>query len=246
MENLKINADQVLDKDGNIQSYPIGAVIISVNSTIPDGWLLCDGSVYNISSYPSLGAHLGATYGGNGSTTFAVPPIVVNVTNNPNPRIVTSTLSSEAAYPSNYGHAHNISTNSTSFVSHSHTHNHNSWSGQASGAGNTSHAHSVSGNTNTSSNSGGSESTRAPGPAGPYASGPGGGTGHSHGGAGWSAGTNAADWNHTHGVNYHSSNINHSHNHNVTLPTSSSINKTASPSSSQYPLSKEVYFLIKH
>jgi microcystin-dependent protein len=242
MENLKINADQVLDKDGNIQSYPIGAVIISINSTIPEGWLLCDGSVYNVSDYPALGSHLGATYGGNGSTTFGVPPIV----NNANPKITTSTLSSEPAIPSNYGHAHNVSTNARAFGSHSHAHNHNSWSGQASGAGTTNHAHSVSGNTSTSSNAGGSESRRATGPNGPYASGPSGGTGHSHGGAGWSAGTNAVGWSHTHGINYHSSNITHTHNHNVAVPTSAAIAKTATPISSQYPLSREVYFLIKH
>lgn len=36
-------------------------------------YLLCDGSVYNVSAYPSLGAKLLGKFGGNGSTTFAVP-----------------------------------------------------------------------------------------------------------------------------------------------------------------------------
>jgi microcystin-dependent protein len=36
-------------------------------------WLECDGSVYNFSSFPDLGPVLGATYGGNGTTTFGVP-----------------------------------------------------------------------------------------------------------------------------------------------------------------------------
>jgi microcystin-dependent protein len=44
-------------------------------NTPPTGFLLCDGSVYNISSYPLLGAALAATYGGNGTTTFAVPDL---------------------------------------------------------------------------------------------------------------------------------------------------------------------------
>jgi microcystin-dependent protein len=42
--------------------------------TVPP-WLICDGSVYNISAYPFLGAQLGATFGGNGSTTFGVPDL---------------------------------------------------------------------------------------------------------------------------------------------------------------------------
>ncbi len=36
-------------------------------------YLLKDGTVYNISSYPQLGAALGSTFGGNGATTFGVP-----------------------------------------------------------------------------------------------------------------------------------------------------------------------------
>jgi hypothetical protein len=32
----------------------------------------------------------------------------------------------------------------------------------------------------------------------------------------------------------------------VAIPTSAAIVKTATPISSQYPLSREVYFLIKH
>jgi microcystin-dependent protein len=52
---------------------PVGSVTAYALSTPPAGWLLCDGTVHNISSYPTLGAGLGSTYGGNGTTTFAVP-----------------------------------------------------------------------------------------------------------------------------------------------------------------------------
>jgi len=38
-------------------------------------WLNCDGTVYNISDYPYLGAILGSSWGGNGLTTFAVPDL---------------------------------------------------------------------------------------------------------------------------------------------------------------------------
>lgn len=38
-------------------------------------YLLCDGTVYNIVTYPILGARLGSTFGGNGTTTFGVPDL---------------------------------------------------------------------------------------------------------------------------------------------------------------------------
>lgn len=44
---------------------------ISVCTVQP--YLLKDGSIYNISSYPQLGAQLGSAFGGNGATTFGVP-----------------------------------------------------------------------------------------------------------------------------------------------------------------------------
>lgn len=49
------------------------------NAAVPAGgqasidWLELDGSVYNISDFPDLGAFLGSTFGGNGTTTFGVP-----------------------------------------------------------------------------------------------------------------------------------------------------------------------------
>jgi microcystin-dependent protein len=42
--------------------------------TVPP-YLLCDGTVYNFSTYPYLGKRLGSAFGGNGSTTFAVPDL---------------------------------------------------------------------------------------------------------------------------------------------------------------------------
>lgn len=42
--------------------------------TVPP-YLLCDGSIYNFSTYPYLGARFGSTFGGNGATTFGVPDL---------------------------------------------------------------------------------------------------------------------------------------------------------------------------
>jgi len=47
----------------------------STNNTI-NGWLLCDGAKYNVSSYPNLAASIGKKYGGDGITTFRVPNLM--------------------------------------------------------------------------------------------------------------------------------------------------------------------------
>lgn len=52
---------------------PTGSVVSYAAAAAPSGWLLCDGTIYNIATYPTLGALLGSTWGGNGTTTFAVP-----------------------------------------------------------------------------------------------------------------------------------------------------------------------------
>lgn len=41
----------------------------------PVGWLTCDGSLLSISEYTVLFSLLGTTYGGNGTTTFALPDL---------------------------------------------------------------------------------------------------------------------------------------------------------------------------
>jgi microcystin-dependent protein len=39
----------------------------------PDGWLQCNGQTLNVSSNAVLFSLLSNTYGGNGTTTFAIP-----------------------------------------------------------------------------------------------------------------------------------------------------------------------------
>lgn len=39
----------------------------------PQDWLLCNGQILSITAYPMLYSLLGITYGGNGTTTFALP-----------------------------------------------------------------------------------------------------------------------------------------------------------------------------
>jgi microcystin-dependent protein len=49
-------------------------------SVAPTGWLLCDGTIYNVVDYPRLFAVIINAYGGDGVTTFAVPDLRARVT----------------------------------------------------------------------------------------------------------------------------------------------------------------------
>ena len=55
---------------------PAGSMMMYVNSTPPAGWLAADGSAVSRTTYASLFAVIGTTYGaGNGSTTFNLPDL---------------------------------------------------------------------------------------------------------------------------------------------------------------------------
>lgn len=57
----------------------LGLIMYCPFEPIPDGWLVCDGAVYNLSERPELQRlcnKLGNRYGGDGTTTFGVPNLV--------------------------------------------------------------------------------------------------------------------------------------------------------------------------
>lgn len=56
-------------------SVPPGCFMWFCGSTAPNGWLECNGTTLQISQYPELYAAIGATYGGDGVTTFALPDL---------------------------------------------------------------------------------------------------------------------------------------------------------------------------
>src|SRR5579872_3928597 len=43
--------------------------------TVPTGWHICDGSLLTITSYTALYSLLGAQFGGDGRTNFALPDL---------------------------------------------------------------------------------------------------------------------------------------------------------------------------
>lgn len=72
-----VNQGNRIDSDS---FYPIGALIIWPSATIPDGWLLADGSEYSSTEengkYKALYDTIGTIYGvGSESTSFKVPDL---------------------------------------------------------------------------------------------------------------------------------------------------------------------------
>ena len=56
------------------QLLVVGSMQIFAGSTVPDGYLLCDGSAVSRTTYADLFAVIGTTWGsGDGSTTFNIP-----------------------------------------------------------------------------------------------------------------------------------------------------------------------------
>lgn len=70
------DAARLSDVQANVLPSGVGPIPWSGNDTsIPYGWLLCDGTIHLIATYPALYAAIGAVYGGDNITTFAVPDL---------------------------------------------------------------------------------------------------------------------------------------------------------------------------
>lgn len=102
---------------------PVGLVQMHAGSLTPSGWLRCDGASYSRTTYASLFAVVGTTFGsGDGSTTFNVPDLrlrfVVGV-NGSNPlgttggssqvTLTTDQLPSHSHTVTDPGHTHTLS-----------------------------------------------------------------------------------------------------------------------------------------
>ncbi len=59
-----------------VASMPVGSIIPYAGTTIPDGYLLCDGSAISRTTYSALFTAIGTTYGeGDGNSTFNIPSV---------------------------------------------------------------------------------------------------------------------------------------------------------------------------
>lgn len=53
----------------------IGEIRVFASQVVPKGWAACDGQLLPINGNQALYAVIGTTYGGNGTTTFALPDL---------------------------------------------------------------------------------------------------------------------------------------------------------------------------
>ena len=271
MADFKIGEDYIVDKLGYAQSYPVGSVIIIMSSTIPDGWLLCDGRPVNTFTYQELHKAITNTYGGTAyslgttdqsgvATTFNLPPLVVNATHNPSGRFAVSRQASEPTYPTNFSHEHfSYKANATAYnvfpyglsPDTAKTHNHADMDINTDNA-NIRHTHSGiaganvlnNGTHNTSATSRQSSANNTE----QYSNTP----VHDHGSTSTTtiSFNNAIDdYGHLHSVQVHSADtLSHTHtvsHANVTISGSAYQGITTS-TVTVLPLSKEAYFIIKY
>jgi microcystin-dependent protein len=61
----------------NTRKIPVGTIMLWPSSTIPKGWLLCDGTGFATATHPALYAVIGTTYGSSGG--FQVPDMRTRV-----------------------------------------------------------------------------------------------------------------------------------------------------------------------
>lgn len=79
--NCNINSEtgEIENNINTTSSTPTGTVISYMGNNAPNGYLKCDGKTYNISEYQTLANQIKSEfgsfnyYGGDGTTTFAVP-----------------------------------------------------------------------------------------------------------------------------------------------------------------------------
>ena len=118
-------------KGGTGKTYdvmPTGAIIVWTTTSAPTGFLLCDGSAVNRTTYADLFAVVGTTYGvGNGTTTFNVPDllgrVVIMVDGSANRITASSTNGGNADTLGGVGGAetHTLASAESGTVAHTHT-----------------------------------------------------------------------------------------------------------------------------
>ena len=76
---ITIDPVEYVDSTKGIEDTPVGEIIRTIGNKTPKHYLMCDGSTHNIADYPYLAQYFKDTFGainvfgGDGTTTFAVP-----------------------------------------------------------------------------------------------------------------------------------------------------------------------------
>lgn len=69
-----------LAPEATASAEAIGTVKLLTGTAVPQGWVLCEGQTLTTGHYPALFEVLGATYGGDGHRTFALPDMRADMT----------------------------------------------------------------------------------------------------------------------------------------------------------------------
>lgn len=96
-----------------------GLIMYCPTEAIPDGWLVCDGTIYDIYEQPELTTlcnKLGNKYGGDGVTTFGVPNLIDTYIKGGLPVNVGNVGTANVG-----GHTHLVSGSTANDGSHTHT-----------------------------------------------------------------------------------------------------------------------------
>jgi microcystin-dependent protein len=145
--------DFLLKADFDLQSIPIGGVTQYAGATSPSAnWAICDGTAVSRTTYATLFARIGTTYGvGNGTTTFNLP--------NVKGKVIAGLDSTQTEFDTlgETGGAKTHTLTSAEMPSHTHiqdSHSHNvTWDGVGAAAGGLS-VWGLQGNTNNKGTSG--------------------------------------------------------------------------------------------
>lgn len=79
--NITINTTYTVNNNRIVKSHKkkkrghVGDIKLYAGNEPPRGWFICDGQLLAIDKYPRLFSVIGTTYGGDGSTTFALPDL---------------------------------------------------------------------------------------------------------------------------------------------------------------------------
>jgi microcystin-dependent protein len=152
MADFKIDSEYALDKNGYTMSYPVGTILGIFSSTIPNGWLHCNGQTLNYSDYPTLGTLFGVSSGtfslpdlnNKMLSTLAVSESVIDTTH------VHGTLTNPVQFTGGgavNAHTHNSTVNHDAGVMAAHTHAVSNGSGHYLGSNNNNASNRATGNT---------------------------------------------------------------------------------------------------
>lgn len=103
---------------------PAGTIVMYAGSSVPSGWLLCNGASFLSGTYPNLATAVGDIYTTHSGTTYYLPNLVskipIGMTSGATASLTTSTSASDT-----FNHSH-TSAYGTDGASVDLTHNHNS------------------------------------------------------------------------------------------------------------------------